>query len=82
MIALASDIDALPETALSPSDMVPDMGVYYRSRRDGRLASVSAWMPAQDQVVLRDLSYERKTVTVQRFWDEWIHSDLYDPTRN
>ena len=87
MIALASDIDALPETMLSPSSMVPDMRSIYRRRTDGRLASVSAWMPTRGQMVLEYFEYrgvksKRVTMPIRQFWDEWVYNAIYDPTRN
>ena len=59
--------------------VVPAVGDTYRRRGDGQPAVCHA---ARGMAVVLDLGWRYLTLSVGEFWNRWIHSDLYDPTRN
>lgn len=60
----------------------PDVEATYRRRRDGQRAVVDAYLPERDLVLLR---YPRGTVvrlSIEQFWDQWCHENLFNAERN
>lgn len=62
--------------------VIPARGWRYRRRSDGTLARVVIYSTSADSVRLWDRSGGRHCETVEGFWSNWTHVDLYDPRRN
>lgn len=62
--------------------VVPAVGAVYRHLETGKQAKCVKFEPVSGLVSLCQENRARFYVWAEVFWDEWIHADLYDPTRN
>lgn len=63
-------------------DIRPTLGTRYRHRDTGDIGLVLTWRTFNPQLVVLLCDDGPREMTQRDFWEEWIHADLYDPSRN